>query len=186
MKPVNPPPRSRREKVVDSMAKKFADRGNVQQIIVRHRRKILQSKKTLWLIIAGTVVSMIITVLVTAGVVKPPALVGGKVEQRIAITETLDLLRTDLASGDIGADQFALYCRDFLIRYDSLPQRYQTPFSTTTGDDIYRAIAGVWPSLHLRTRQVLLHDLPHIETVQKQIQALQQQGQASVQYGNGE
>jgi len=163
-----PPPPSRRQRVVDSMAKKFADRGSVEQIIIRHRKRGLRSGKTLFIIIAATVISLVVTGLFTVGIVEPPQVLKSAPEPAVVVHNSLDILKADLAAAVINPDQFALYCKDYLNRYDSLPSKYQTPFSTTTSEEVYDAIADVWVTLQLRTRQRLLADLPTIETVQKE------------------
>lgn len=169
MKSAVPSPASRRQKVVDSMAKKFADRGNVEQIIGRHRKKLLRSKRTLLIIAGGTLLSMIFTALVAVGVVDVPQNVKSRNTKTVPVTSSLELLKSDVDAGVITRDQFAFYCKDFINRYDSLPARYQTPFSTTTSEQVYGAIAGVWDYLNPRTREVLLSELPYIETAREQL-----------------
>jgi hypothetical protein len=160
-------PISRRQKVVDSMAKKFADHGSVEQIIIRHRKKLLRSSKTLYIIIAATVVSMILTGLFTVGIIQPPVQTKENGPVVMKVRNSLDILLEDLDAKKISPDEFVLYCKDYLIRYDSLPDRYKTPFSITSSSEVYGVIVDVWPKLSLRTRQVMLKNLPRIETEQR-------------------
>lgn len=157
---------SRREKVIDTMAKKFADRGAVEQIIVRHRKKMLRSSRTLYIIAAVTIASMIMTGLVTVGVIEPPEVLQKKADEHAVIVNSIDLFRADLSSGVLSPDQFVMMCKLYLVRYDSLPAKYKTKISTTTRDEVYGAIADVWPQVSLRTRERLLRDLPYIKEIQ--------------------
>lgn len=152
------------------MAKKFADRGSVEQIIIRHRKRGLRSRKVLFFIVAAMVVTMALTALFTAGVLEPPSMLTGAGEPVVEVHNSLDILKADLAAEVISSDLFVLYCKDYLNRYDSLPAKYQTDFSTTTSEEVYTAIADVWATVSLRTRQLLLQELPAIETVQKKQQ----------------
>lgn len=162
MKTKTPKKIDRRQVIVDAMAKKFADHNSVEQVIFRHRKKALRSVKILAVIIACTIASIVVTGLFSLKVIDTPKFLVREQAATIQIRNPIDLLKADLASGTINGDVFALYCRDFLIRYDSLPNKYQTQISTATSDEYFQAILEVWPTLSLRTRQCLMEEMPQI------------------------
>ncbi|MBN1760769.1 MAG: hypothetical protein JW863_20740, partial [Chitinispirillaceae bacterium] len=60
-------------------------------------------------------------------------------------------------------DEYALYLKDYLIRYDSLPAVYKTERSTTPNTEIFRSLFDIWPQVSLRTRAVMLTSMPFLE-----------------------
>lgn len=171
VKSKTPKKATRRQQVVDAMAKKFADHNSVQKVIVRHRKKALRSAKILAVIIICIIASMIVTLLFSVNIVDPPDFLVRKEKATIQTKNPIDILKTDLAEEAISADMFALYCMDYLIRYDSLPEKYKTPFSTSTINDYFRAILEVWDILSLRTQQRLLEEIPKFRTFLQQEQS---------------
>ena len=175
MKTTTPKKINRRDKVVDSIAKKFANHNNVEQIISTHRKKQIKPIKYVYILIGLSVISTSLTSLVMTGKIAP-GLTGGK--RNVAATvqlNSVDLLKKDLNEDKIGPDQFALYLKDYLIRYDSLPDHYKTSSSTTTSSDIYRALYAIWPQVNLRTRALVIKALPRLEKTWNKLEINQQQ-----------
>ncbi len=166
MKTSTPKKVSKRTKVVDSMAKKFADSGSVTTIITAHRKRQMKPAVYIYILIGLSVVSTGVTTLIMTGKISVP---GSSRRTAAAITEsepvasTITLLQNDLAEKEINADEYVLYLKDYLIRYDSLPGIYKSPRSSTTSTEIYRALFDIWPQVSLRTRATLLKVLPFLE-----------------------
>jgi len=147
-----------KDKVVSSMAKKLANENMAADI-----EKIKKKRKRKPLI--GYVVAVLFTVVMTVSFYFA-ILSTEKVqeEQRVAVQQALQdnplsRLRTALKNDIISADQFAFYCRDMLIRYDSLPVQYKTDKVILSRKDIYAAIVSVWFNLYPRTKVVLTKEL---------------------------
>ena len=164
MKTSTPKKVSRREKVVDSMAKKFADSGSVTDIITSYRKRKIKPVFYVYAFIILSVISTSITVLVMSGTIAPELTGKGSVTAAPPVRNSIDLLREDLVRKKIGPDEYVLYLKDYLIRYDSLPAVYKTERSTTTSREIYRSIFDIWPKVSLHTRANLLKSMPYLET----------------------
>ncbi|MBN1575675.1 MAG: hypothetical protein JW913_03935 [Chitinispirillaceae bacterium] len=163
MKTTTPKSIQRRDRLVDSMAKKLADGVNVEKAITTHRRRRIKPMKYVYIAIALSVVSTSLTWLIMTGKVAP-GLVNRKAEAPVEpVKNSLDLLNEDLAAKKINPDQYALQLRNCLNCYDSLPACYQTPRAGTTSDELFRALYGIWPQVSLRTRAHLLKMMPYLE-----------------------
>ncbi len=161
----SPAPRAptRREKIVDSMARKFADSGSVEQIIVRHRKSRIRPAFFIYILIGLSVISTGITTLVMTGKIDP-GLPGREIGGEIPKKNSLDLLREDLESRRISPDQYALYITDYLIHFGSFPDRYKTGRISVTSGEMFRALHAVWPKVSLHTRSSIFSMIPHLES----------------------
>ncbi|MBN1306812.1 MAG: hypothetical protein JXA18_02770 [Chitinispirillaceae bacterium] len=163
MKLTTPKAIMRRDRLVDSMAKKLADGIHVEKAIITHRRRRITPMKYVYITIALSIVSTGITWLVMTGRVAP-GLVDRKLETAApAVKNSLDLLNDDLAANRIDPDQYALLIRNCLNCYDSLPVRYKSPRAGTTSDALFRALYKIWPQVRLSTRARLLEKIPYLE-----------------------
>ncbi len=147
-----------KDKVVSSMAKKLANENTAADI-----EKIKKKRKRKPII--GYVAAVLFTIIVTVSFYFA-ILSTEKVqeEQRVAAYKELQdnplsRLRTALANDIITADQFAFYCRDLLVRYDSLPAQYKTEKVILSRKDIYAAIVSVWFNLYPKTKIALTSEL---------------------------
>jgi hypothetical protein len=147
-----------KDKVVSSMAKKLANENTAADI-----EKIKKKRKRKPLI--GYVVAVLFTVVMTV-LFYFAILSTEKVQekQRVSVQQALkdnplSRLRTALINDIITADQFAFYCRDILVRYDSLPQQYKTEKVILSREDIYSAIVSVWFNLYPKTKNTLSREL---------------------------
>jgi hypothetical protein len=75
----------------------------------------------------------------------------------------LFLLQSAFKQDSITADQYALYLKDILIRYDSLPQKYKSPRAVILDEEVYHSMLDVWRLLSLRIKNTLLQDLPGLK-----------------------
>lgn len=174
MKTTIPKAISRRDKLVDSMTNKLANGSNVKKVISTHRKRRIETMKYVYIAIALSVVSTGMTYLVMTGKVAPGLTGANETIVAAPVKTTLDLLNDDLSMEKIRADQYALYLRDYLIRYDSLPDVYKSPFSGLTSGEAYRALYMIWPKLSLRTRSDLLKSMPFLTGKWKQFAVEQQ------------
>jgi hypothetical protein len=147
-----------KDKVVSSMAKKLANENTAADI-----EKIKKKRKRKPII--GYVVAVLFTVVMTVSFYFA-ILSTDKVQekQRVAVQQALQdnplsRLRTALANDIITADQFAFYCRDILVRYDSLPEQYKTDKVLLSRDEVYASIIAVWFNLYPKTKVILTREL---------------------------
>jgi hypothetical protein len=152
----------RRDRFVDSMAKKLANAGGVEKVITTYRRRRIEPMKYVYIAIAVSALSTTFTYLVMTGRVAPGLMENETAAPVAPVKSMLDLLNDDLAAKSVGPDQYALYLRDFLIRYDSLPERYKPSGSGLTSEQVYAAMYAVWPRVSLRTRGDLLKTIPFL------------------------
>ena len=162
MKTTTPKAIARRDKLVDSMTNKLADSGTVKKVITTHRKRRIETLKYVYIALALSVVSTSITYLVMTGKVAPGITGADDAVVAAPVKTTLDLLNDDLNMEKIRADQYSLYLRDYLIRYDSLPAVYKTPLAGLASGEVYRALYTIWPKLSLRTRSELLKTMPFL------------------------
>jgi hypothetical protein len=163
MKTTTPKKISRRDKVVDSMAKKFANAENVEQKIIAIRKRRIKKAPLLYVAIGVTVVSLLLSTLATIGFIEPPAVVNNDVPIKPKKT-IIDLLSKDLAERKLTPDQYAVYLIDYLIHYSSLPEVYRSEdLSTVPNRVTYKALYDIWPKVNLRTRANLLEEMPLLE-----------------------
>ena len=157
---------SKRTKVVDSMAKKFADSSSVTTIITAHRKRQVKPAVYIYILIGLSVVSTGVTTLIMTGKISTP---GSSRRSATALADSapvkssLALLQNDLEEKKISPDEYVLYLKDYLIRYDSLPEIYKSTQSSTTSTEVYQALFAIWPQVALRTRATMLKAMPFLE-----------------------
>lgn len=147
-----------KDKVVASMAKKLANENTAAEI---EKNKKKRRRKPILGFVVAVLFSIIITVLFYFAILSTEKV---QEEQRVAVQEALQdnplsRLRTALTKDSITADQFAFYCRDLLVRYDSLPEQYKTDKVILSRDDIYASIVSVWFNLYPKTKIALTREL---------------------------
>jgi len=76
------------------------------------------------------------------------------------LTRLGDALKNNI----ISPDQYAAYCKDLLICYDSLPSQYKTSRPIVPKDDVYAALCNVWMQLYPKTRKQLIKELPGLSS----------------------
>lgn len=148
------------------MAKKFADSSSVTNIITAHRKRQVKPAVYIYILIGLSVVSTSVTTLIMTGKISVP---GTSRRSAAAVTDSepvkssIALLRSDLGEKKISPDDYVLYLKDYLIRYDSLPGIYKSARSSTTGTEVYQALFDIWPQVTLRTRATMLKTMPFLE-----------------------
>jgi hypothetical protein len=163
MKTTTPKKINQRDRIVDSMAKKFANKGSVEHIIHTARKRRFNPMKYVYIFIGMSALSPLLTILIMTGKIAPGLFRPESTVTAEKVPTSVDLMRNDFSVRKIGADQFALYLKDYLIRYDSLPAHYKTTASATSSDT-YRELYAIWEQVTLRTRSHLIGILPHLET----------------------
>ncbi len=147
-----------KDKVISSMAKKLANEdtaADIEKIKKKRKRKPVVGYVAAVLFTVVMTVSFYFAILSTEKVQE---------EQRVAVQKALEdnplsRLRSALTNDIITADQFAFYCRDLLVRYDSLPEQYKTEKVILSRGDIYAAIISVWFNLYPKTKITLTREL---------------------------
>ncbi|NLD94863.1 MAG: hypothetical protein GX639_19585 [Fibrobacter sp.] len=161
-----------KDKVVSSMAKKLANEemaADIEKIKKKRRRKPLVGY------VAAILFTVVMTVLFYFAILSTEKV---QEEQRIAVQIALEdnplsRLQTALTNDLITADQYALYCRDLLLRYDSLPEQYKTDKVILSREDVYSSIISVWFNLYPRTKAALTGELVGLkEAVEKHFDSL--------------
>jgi hypothetical protein len=161
-----------KDKVVSSMAKKLANENTAADI-----EKIKRKRKRKPII--GYFAAVLFTVVMTVSFYFA-ILSTDKVQekQRVAVQQALQdnplsRLRTALANDIITADQFAFYCRDILVRYDSLPAQYKTDKVILSRENVYASIISVWFNLYPKTKIALTRELEGLkEAVENHMDSL--------------
>jgi hypothetical protein len=108
-------------------------------------------------------ISTVFTTLIMTGKIAPGILNPEQGAPAAPIKSTLDLLNDDFTEQKISADQYALFIKDYLIRYDSLPAHYKTSRITINSTEMYAALLTMWPRVNLRTRSDILKIMPFLE-----------------------
>lgn len=154
----------KKDLVISSMARKLADVSNANDLKKKRKKKLTKP----YLIYSS--IAVIVTVLtiavffVNTSTQKQTANITiDSIVQKYPLQNLNDAYK----NGSITADQYAIYLRDYLIKYDSLPENFKQEGSVVLSDHIYKALIDVWMKLNLRTRASLIKDLPdlnpHIE-----------------------
>ena len=151
------------------MAQKFANRGNVSQIITAHRKRQLRPATYIYILIGTSIISTAFTTLIVTGKIDTGFITRNTMVSSAPIKNTIDFLNEDFAGKRISADEYALFIKDYLIRYDSLPARYKAERITLTSEQVYHTLHDIWPQVSLRTRSRLLVTMPYLETQWKNI-----------------
>ncbi len=154
----------KKDLIISSMARKLADVSNANDL--KKKRKNKSNKP--YLIYSS--IAVIVTVLTIA------FFIVNMSTQKQTATITIDSivqkyplqnLNNAYKNKSITVDQYAIYLRDYLINYDSLPEKFKQDGSVVLSDHIYKALIDVWMKLSSRTRASLIKDLPdlnpHIE-----------------------
>lgn len=144
-----------RDQVVASMAKKLADTNGSSK-----------NQKKRWekaFIINGVIIGLLI--LITGSVFSfksPRTFIKNIKTTQGALTSDSPLSRLSTAYNQrhINHDQFALYLKDLLVRYDSLPQDFKTERPIIKEVQVHDELLNVWPSVSLDARLIILKELP--------------------------
>lgn len=146
-----------REEVIASMANKLAV-GSVVNTKRKVRRRIIIINIVVILIFGTLVLSFSFSkkshkqqqshsYLKTASMVQSPLL----------------KLKTAFQSGTIGADEYALYLAYLLVKYDSVPEIFQTPRPHINGNEINAELDKVWNYLSMGRRNKIKELLPQFK-----------------------
>jgi len=163
MKTSTPKKYSHRDALVETMKRKLASPGSAEQIITAHRRERARPVKYLYW---GAALAAVAAVLIYQ------AFTGQASEDMVEQTvdpaappekSALELMKDDLSQNKFGPDQYAIYLKDYLIRYDSLPQAYKSARHNLTSDEIYSALLEIWPQTSPGTRSELLKKMPPLK-----------------------
>lgn len=163
MKTTTPKIVSRRDKVVDTMAKKFANTTTVEARIIANRKRRRQKPVYIYIVIGVAVVTTLLSTLINTGVITPPQLTD-QAASAPARRTVIDHLLQEFADKKINADQYALYLKDYLVNYKSFPEEYKSDsIYSVSSSVIIKALYDIWPQVSLRTRAILLKKMPFIE-----------------------
>ena len=151
---------NRREKLVTNMARKLAVGNGVQKIAAEKRKKKLQRLTY----IAAVVMAFLISGLIIYFHL-PKQYKYDPEQFRISQAQRnpVNRLSADYQEKKISADEYALYLKDILIRYDSLPDAYRIDIPFIKATDVYDSLIAVWPFVNLRIRKTLQDQLPKLE-----------------------
>jgi hypothetical protein len=152
--------KEKREKLVSSMAKKLAIGNGDKIIAASKRKKKFQKIRYIALGVAAfSIFGCIIYLHIPRQVHLTPEMIRQIQEQKNPAT----LLYTDLLDKNISPDQYALYLKDILVRYDSLPEKYRLDTPFIKASDVYDSLLSVWPLVNPRVRNSILNLLPDLE-----------------------
>lgn len=163
MRTSTPKKYSHRDAIVDTMTRKLASSGSVEQIITAHRRERTRPVKYLYMGAALAAMAALLIYQAFTGQAREDL-----IEQTAALAapppkSTLELMKEDLLQNRFGPDQYAHYLKDYLVRYDSLPAPYKSARHNITSDEIYTALLEIWPQTSPGTRSELLKKIPRLK-----------------------
>lgn len=147
-----------REEVIASMANKLAD-GSVVNTKRKVRRRIIIINLAVILSFGTLVFSVSFSkkshqqrqsnsYLQTASMVQSPLL----------------KLKTAFQDGTIGADEYALYLTYLLVKYDSVPEIFQTPRPHINATEINAELDKTWNRLSMGIRKKIRELLPQFRS----------------------
>lgn len=145
--------------VVRSMAKKLAN-VSTSEGFAKKRKKQKNKPLTKYIIASCLAVVVSFILFFAAGTSEKK-----QMEQIAAAALTLkdnplSRLEKALENKVLSPDQFAFYCRDMLLCYDSLPLQYKTDRPIIPKDEVYSSLCNVWMQLYPETRRRLINTLP--------------------------
>jgi hypothetical protein len=151
-----------KDKVVSSMAKKLADVAVVSEI--EKSKKKRNRKPVLWYLVSilFTIVATVFCYLAILSTEKIHLKQFKEGVYALQEKKPINKLKAELNEQLISPDQFARYCKDLLIRFDSLPAKYKSEIPFVSSEEVYREIAQVWYQLRPQTRQELTKMLPQL------------------------
>lgn len=159
---IDPKRTERRDKFITSMAQKLAKGNGVEMIAAAKRRK---KRKKLTYIIGGVIAFIISGLIIYFHMPKQVKFDPEVYKQNQLQRYPINKLSTDYQESKFSTDQYALYLKDFLINYKSLPQEYKIDDPFIEASAVYDSLIAVWPEISLSTRlklQKLLPDLEHL------------------------
>jgi hypothetical protein len=144
-----------REEVIASMANKLAERSIVNK--KKYHRKFLLVNFVV-ILLSGIMLLLISmskktiqqkqsnSFLLTINVIQKP----------------LHRIKNAFENGEIEADEYALYMAYLLVRYDSVPEKFQTLRPKVKSEEVYSELNSIWERVSLRMRQKITSELlPH-------------------------
>lgn len=149
----------KKDLVISSMARKLADVSNANELKKKKKKKL----KNPYLVYSS--IAIIVTILVIAVFIVNMSMQKQTADITIdSIVQKYPLrnLNDAYKNRSITADQYAIYLRDYLIKYDSLPENFKQEGSVVLSEHIYKSLIDVWMKLNLKTRASLLKDLPDL------------------------
>lgn len=151
-----------REQVVASMAKKLSQ-GSSTNIIAAQKKKGAKPLVYLYIFIGLLIVSTTITGIIVTGSTSHKLLHPTAPKLAVVFSSPLDLITAAHREEKISTDQCALYLKDILIRYDSLPPEFKPDHAVIADTSVYKTLVTLWPHISLRTRSNIITRLPKLK-----------------------
>lgn len=164
---LDPKRTERRDKFIITMAQKLAKGNGVEMIGAAKRRK---KRKKLTYVIGGTVAFIISGLIIYFHMPKQIKFDPESYKQNQLHRNPVNRLSADYQDEKISTDQYALYLKDILIDYKSLPQEYKIDIPYIEASAVYDSIITVWSSISLPNRLKLQKYLPDLEHLLKENQ----------------
>jgi hypothetical protein len=148
-----------REEVVASMASKLAV-GDGGPKVYKSKKKL--SSKNIYILISAVVFLSGMTWLYMSqnDPPKESQVRGLNNASFIYKQNPLTKLKAAFHEDKISADYFALYLKDVLVRYDSIPNEFKVSRPVVKQNDVYRELSGVWTQLSPVVRSTITTELP--------------------------
>lgn len=144
-----------RDQVIASMAKKLADTNGSPK-----------NQKKRWgkaFIINGVIFGLLILITGLVFSFKSPRASVKNIKTThgtLSPDSPLSKLSTAYNHRHIDHDQYALYLKDLLVRYDSLPQEFKTERPIIKEIQVHNELLNIWTSVSLDVRSTIIKELP--------------------------
>lgn len=151
-----------REQVVASMAKKLSQ-GSGKEIFSTQKKKGMKPHLYLYIIMSILIVSTAITGIIVTRNTANKLLNSAAPKLAAVFLSPLELITAAHREEKISTDQCALYLKDILVRYDSLPPEFKPNHAVIADTSVYKALVTLWPHVSLQTRSSITTRLPKLE-----------------------
>jgi hypothetical protein len=139
------------------MAKKLAENSSSEIII----KKKLSDKYIYFISVA--VLLAIVSITAISFNNKSTVQLNQEPERVSRIDNPVAKLKNAYDDKVINENQYAIYLKDLLIRYDSLPEKYKVTSPVISDKEVFNELSAIWPDLSYNIRLELVNAVPDVE-----------------------
>ncbi|HLV31841.1 MAG TPA: hypothetical protein VKY57_09755 [Chitinispirillaceae bacterium] len=147
-----------REQIIASMAKKLAENSSSEIII---KKKL--SDKSIYFIAAAVLLAIVSIGTAISFNNKSTVQQSQEPEKVSRIDNPVAKLKNACDDKLINENQYAIYLKDLLIRYDSLPEKYKVTSPVISDIEVFDELSAIWPDLSYNIRLELINAIPDVE-----------------------
>lgn len=147
-----------REQIIASMAKKLAENSSSEIIV---KKKL--SDKYIYFIVAAVLLAGLSIGIAISFNNKGTIEENEESEKVSRIDNPVVKLKNAYDDKMINENQYAIYLKDLLIRYDSLPEKYKVISPVVSDKEVFDELSAIWPDLSNNIRLELTNAIPDVE-----------------------